>query len=56
MLIFLGLSGLFALELLNTDSIAECLGDKLIDASKCSSNSYTIKKKDEPERVAKSNR
>merc|ERR1712096_414791 len=37
-------------------SIAECLADELINASKGSSNSFAIKKKDELERVAKSNR
>ena len=36
--------------------IAECLADELINAAKGSSNSYAIKKKDELERVAKSNR
>ena len=40
----------------NIKSIAECLADELINASKASSNSYAIKKKDEIERVAKSNR
>ena len=35
---------------------AECLADELINAAKGSSNSYAIKKKDELERVAKSNR
>jgi len=40
----------------NVKSIAECLADELINASKGSSNSYAIKKKDELERVAKSNR
>merc|ERR1711931_160912 len=40
----------------NIKSIAECLADELINASKGSSNSYAIKKKDELERVAKSNR
>ena len=40
----------------NVKSIAECLADELINASKNSSNSYAIKKKDEIERVAKSNR
>merc|ERR1712079_45904 len=40
----------------NTKSMAECLADELINASKGSSNSYAIKKKDELERVAKSNR
>ena len=34
----------------------ECLADELINAAKGSSNSYAIKKKDELERVAKSNR
>jgi small subunit ribosomal protein S5e len=40
----------------NIDSIAECLANELINASKGSSNSYAIRKKDELERVAKSNR
>ncbi|KAK4055482.1 ribosomal protein S5 [Microbotryomycetes sp. NB124-2] len=37
-------------------TVAECLADELINAAKGSSNSYAIKKKDELERVAKSNR
>ncbi|CAO2590752.1 40S ribosomal protein S5 [Lemmus lemmus] len=40
----------------NIKTIAECLADVLINAAKGSSNSYAIKKKDELERVAKSNR
>ena len=40
----------------NIKSIAECLADELMNAAKGSSNSYAIKKKDELERVAKSNR
>merc|ERR1712083_463600 len=40
----------------NIKSIAECLSDELINAAKGSSNSYPIMKKDELERVAKSNR
>eukprot|EP00069_Balaena_mysticetus_P005271 bmy_04884T0 len=40
----------------NIKTIAECLADELISAAKGSSNSYTIKKKDELERVAKFNR
>ncbi|OLL25680.1 40S ribosomal protein S5 [Neolecta irregularis DAH-3] len=40
----------------NTKTIAECLAEELINAAKGSSNSYAIKKKDELERVAKSNR
>jgi small subunit ribosomal protein S5e len=35
---------------------AECLADEIINASKGSSNSFAIKKKDEVERVAKANR
>ena len=34
----------------------ECLADELINAAKGSSNSYAIKKKDELERIARSNR
>jgi small subunit ribosomal protein S5e len=37
-------------------TIAECLADEVVNASKGSSNSYAIKKKDEIERVAKANR
>eukprot|EP00344_Euplotes_crassus_P011479 CAMPEP_0197004400 /NCGR_PEP_ID=MMETSP1380-20130617/22210_1 /TAXON_ID=5936 /ORGANISM="Euplotes crassus, Strain CT5" /LENGTH=198 /DNA_ID=CAMNT_0042423169 /DNA_START=22 /DNA_END=618 /DNA_ORIENTATION=+ len=40
----------------NMKTIAECLADELVNAAKGSSNSYAIKKKDEMERVAKSNR
>jgi len=40
----------------NMKTIAECLADELVNAAKGSSNSYAIKKKDELERVAKSNR
>lgn len=37
-------------------TIAKCLADELINAENGSSNSHTIKKKNELERVAKSNR
>merc|ERR1719364_575555 len=37
----------------NVKTIAECLADELINASKASSNSYAIKRKDEIERAAK---
>ena len=40
----------------NIKTIAECLADEIINAARGSSNSYAIKKKDEIERVAKSNR
>lgn len=40
----------------NIKSISECLADEVINAAKGSSNSYAIRKKDELERVAKSNR
>eukprot|EP00042_Codosiga_hollandica_P032264 m.203636 g.203636 ORF g.203636 m.203636 type:complete len:196 (-) comp53858_c0_seq1:113-700(-) len=40
----------------NLKSISECLADELINAAQGSSNSHAIKKKDELERVAKSNR
>ncbi|KAJ3334506.1 ribosomal protein S5 [Gonapodya sp. JEL0774] len=40
----------------NVKTIAECLADELINAAKGSANSYAIKKKDELERVAKTNR
>ena len=40
----------------NSKTIAECLADEIINASKGSPNSYAIKKKDEIERVSKANR
>merc|ERR1712238_384058 len=40
----------------NIKTVAECLADELMNAAKGSSNSFCIKKKDELERVAKSNR
>ena len=40
----------------SSKTIAECLADELINASKGSANSYAIKKKDEVERIAKGNR
>jgi small subunit ribosomal protein S5e len=40
----------------NIKSIAECLADEIINCSQENTNSYAIKKKDELERVAKSNR
>lgn len=40
----------------NVKSMAECLADELVAASKNSSTSYAVKKKDELERVAKGNR
>ena len=40
----------------NVKTVAECLADEIINASKGSSNSSAIKKKDEIERVAKANR
>eukprot|EP00299_Pterocystis_sp_00344_P010509 c4708_g1_i1.p1 GENE.c4708_g1_i1~~c4708_g1_i1.p1 ORF type:complete len:208 (-),score=32.68 c4708_g1_i1:78-701(-) len=40
----------------NIKTISECLADELINASKSSSNSYAIRKKDELERIAKANR
>ncbi|KAJ3432919.1 40S ribosomal protein S5 [Anaeramoeba flamelloides] len=40
----------------NTKSISECLADELINAAKGNSTSFAVKKKDEIERVARSNR
>ena len=37
-------------------SVAECLADEIVNASKLSSTSFAIKKKEDIERVAKSNR
>ena len=54
--IYLIVSGARASSYKNYKSIAECLADELVAASNKSSTSYAIKKKDEYERVAKSNR
>lgn len=54
--IFLLTTGAREAAFRNVKTIAECLADELINAAKGSSNSYAIKKKDELERVAKSNR
>ncbi|GMI21038.1 hypothetical protein TeGR_g762 [Tetraparma gracilis] len=40
----------------NLKTISECLADEIINAARGSSNSFAIKKKDEIERVSKSNR
>jgi small subunit ribosomal protein S5e len=40
----------------NIRSIAECLSDEIINASKNNSNSFAVKKKEETERTAKGNR
>ena len=40
----------------NVKTIAECLSEEIMNAAKGSATSYAIKKKDELERVAKSNR
>lgn len=40
----------------NIRSIAECLADEILNASKGNTNSFAVKKKEEIERSAKSNR
>ena len=40
----------------NCKTLAECLADELVNASKGTTSSYAIKKKDDLERAAKSNR
>lgn len=54
--IFLLATGAREASFRNIKTIAECLADEVTNAAKGSSNSYAIKKKDEIERVAKSNR
>jgi len=54
--IYLLASGAREATFRNLKSAAECLADEIINAARGSSNSYAIKKKDEIERVAKSNR
>ena len=40
----------------SSKTIAECIADELINASGNTADSYAIRKKDELERIAKSNR
>lgn len=40
----------------NIKTLPECIAEELINASRLSNNSYAVKKRDEIERVAKSNR
>ena len=54
--IYLLVSGARSASFRSSKSIAECLADELVAASNKSSTSYAIKKKDELERVAKTNR
>jgi len=54
--LYLIAQGARAASFRNIKTIAECVADEIINASKGSSNSYAIKKKDEIERVAKANR
>jgi len=54
--IYLITQGARAAAFRNIKTIAECLADELINCAKESPNSYAFKKKEEVERVAKSNR
>jgi small subunit ribosomal protein S5e len=54
--IYLITSGARAAAFRNIRSIAECLADEIMNAAKESANSYSIRKKDEIERIAKGNR
>lgn len=54
--LFLLASGARQSAFRNAKTISECLADEIVNASKGSSNSFAIKKKDEIERVAKANR
>eukprot|EP01111_Echinosteliopsis_oligospora_P003636 TRINITY_DN156_c0_g1_i1.p1 TRINITY_DN156_c0_g1~~TRINITY_DN156_c0_g1_i1.p1 ORF type:complete len:201 (-),score=20.57 TRINITY_DN156_c0_g1_i1:89-691(-) len=56
MALFLITSGARQAAFRNIKTIAECLADEIVNASKGSSNSFAIKSKDGLERVAKSNR
>ena len=54
--LFLMTSGCRNSAFRNCKTLAECLADELVNASKGSTSSYAIKKKEDLERVAKSNR
>lgn len=54
--LFLLAKGIRMSAVKNVKTFAECISDELIAAAKASPNSFAVKKKDEIERVAKSNR
>ena len=54
--LFLMTSGCRNAAFRNSKTLAECLADELVNASKGTTSSYAIKKKEDLERVAKSNR
>lgn len=54
--IFLLCKGIRQSAMKATRSVAEIIADEIINASRNSSNSFAVKKKDEIERMAKSNR
>lgn len=54
--LFLLTRGIRESAMKNFKSMPECIADELINASKGSPNSFAVKKRDEIERVAKSNR
>jgi len=56
MAIYLITSGARLAAFRNIKTIAECLADELVNCAKESANSYAFRKRDEIERIAKSNR
>ena len=54
--IYLMCSGARTASFRNIRSISECLADEIMNAAKGNQNSFAIKKKEETERSAKSNR
>ena len=54
--LFLMTSGCRNAAFRNAKTLAECLADELVNAAKGNTSSYAIKKKEDMERVAKSNR
>ncbi|KAK6089537.1 hypothetical protein P3W45_001536 [Vairimorpha bombi] len=49
-------NGIRASAFKSRKTLAECIADELINASGCTQNSYAVKKREEIERIAKSNR
>ncbi|KRH94081.1 ribosomal protein S7 [Pseudoloma neurophilia] len=54
--LFLLTKGIRDSAMKNIKSLPECIADELINASRATAQSYAVKKRDEIERVAKSNR
>lgn len=54
--LFLLTKGIRLMAMKNVKTLPECIAEELVNAAKANHNSYAVKKRDEIERIAKSNR